>query len=168
MLGDILGGVVGGAVVAILHKDGTLEVVNKRPVRRYHGYPSDTDGVTQNGDVPIIVSPPDGYGWEILAMLWYIEYDAAEAGGNPIINIRDRSGRLLVPVRHPNHIAGDIVYTYYTQGASFPQFVVGATYGVVYPLPMNGEMRDESLEFDADGAPADQHRVFVYVEEFEL
>jgi len=168
MIGDIVGGLVGGGIVALLRKDGTVEVLNRRPVRRYRGYPSDTATVFQNGDENIVVGPPDGWGWNVLAMLWQIEYDAGEAGGQPIVNIRRRDDTVIVPVRHPPRVAGEIIYTYYTQGTSYPEFTVGGVYGTVYPLPMNGELKDEYLEFDADGAPADQHRVFVYFEEFEL
>ena len=168
MLGDIVGGTLGGLVVAVLHKDGTLEVVNKRPVRRYRGYPSDTAGIYEAGNVPLIVGPPDGWGWEVLGMLWELIYDAGEAGGVPTLNIRRRDDVLILPVIHPPRAAGDTEYMYYTQGASYPQFAVGPFYGVVFPLPLRGELRDEYLEFDMDGAVPDQHRVFVYYEEFEL
>jgi len=165
--GDVAGGAAGGAVVAILRPDGTVTALIP-PRRRYRGYPSDTATIFQNGDEPIIVGPPDGWGWNVLAMLWQIEYDAGEAGGQPIVNIRRRDDTVIVPVRHPPRVAGEIIFTYYTQGASYPEFAVAGVYGTVYPLPMNGELKDEYLEFDPDGAPADQHRVFVYFEEFEL
>jgi len=167
-LQTIAGGALGGVVVAILRPDGTLKALIP-PRRRYRGYPSDTDGIYAAGDAPIVVGPPtDGWGWRVLAMHWYIAYNAAGGGGIPIISVMRRDDQLLLPVYHPPRAAGVTVWNYYTEGASYPEFAIGANAGVVYPLPMNGELKDEYLVFDPQGAAVDEHRVFVYFEEFEL
>jgi len=169
MIGDIVGGLVGGGIVALLRKDGTMEILNKPSVRRYRGYPSDTAGQYEAGNTFIEIGPPpDGYGWELLAMLWHIIYDAGGAGGNPVINIYRRDGALILPVQHPPRAAGVAVYNYYTQGASYPEFAMAGNAGVVYPLPFMGELKDEQMIFDCDGGVDDMHRVMIYYKEFEL
>ena len=169
MTNGIVGALVGGATVYLLTRDGKLITdASRRPVRRYRGYPSDTDGVYEAGNVVINVGPPVGWGWEILAMHWLCLYAGGGGGGTPIINIYDRSDRLLLPVYHPPRAAGINVLHYYTQRASYPEFAIGGNAGMVYPLPLNGELKDEYLAFDMGGAAVDEHRVFIYYEEFQL
>ena len=169
MIGDIVGGAVGGGIVALLTRDGkVITDASRRPVRRYRGYPSDTDGVYAPGNEILLVGPPEGWGWEILGMLWYIAYGALGGGGTPVVNIYRRDDTLVLPVYHPPRAAGVTVWNYYTQGASYPEYAIGGNAGVVYPLPFNGELKDEYLAFDPQGAAADAHRVFVYFEEFQL
>lgn len=169
MIGDIVGGAVGGGIVALLTRDGKIITdASRRPVRRYRGYPSDTDGVYANGTQILEVGPPEGYGWEILAMHWYIAYGGLGGGGTPVISVYDRSDRLLLPIYHPPRAAGITVWNYYTQRASYPEFAIGGNAGVVYPLPLNGELKDEYLAFDPQGAAVDAHRVFIYFEEYRI
>ena len=168
MIGDIVGGAVGGGIVALLTRDGKIITdASRRPVRRYRGYPSDTDGVYAAGDAPLVVGPPEGWGWEIKAMLWYISYNGAGGGGIPIINIYRRDDTLILPVYLPPRAAGVDVYNYFTQGASYPEYAMAGNAGVVYPLPLHGELKDEYLVFDPQGAAVDNHRVFVYYEEWQ-
>lgn len=137
--------------------------------RRYRGYPSDTADTYQDGDVAIEIGPPNGMGWEILGAFWEINANAGSVF--PRIDVHRRSdGAQIVPGYLPPVNNGEVGLLYFMQGASFGPFAyAGVASGAVFPLPLNGELRDEYVRlYLMSGDAADQHRLFVYYEEFPL
>ena len=141
-----------------------------RPTRRYHGYPSDTYGTTVDGTTPIRITPPNGYGWELLGVAWELTYAGGGGGGIPWVTAFDAQGNTLVPIPLGTFAAGDTGFVYGVQGAGTPTpYVVGSYRGYILPLPFGGELHDtEILEFNQNGGAADTHRLMIYVEEFKL
>jgi hypothetical protein len=173
MIGNIVGGAVGGATAALvlrlLEKEAsTLGVAYERPVRRYRGYPVDTAGIYDDGTVIFDVGPPNGYGWEILGAMWEIN---ANGGLVPQLSVlRQSDDALILPVFLPDVAAGMMAMYYFMQGASYPMFTVpGVAQGCVLPLPMNGELKEEHITLElAGGGLLDTHRLSIYYEEFRL
>jgi len=172
MIGNIVGGAVGGATAALvlrlLEKEAsTLGVAYERPVRRYRGYPSDTATEFAAGNVEFVIGPPNGYGWEVLGIMWDVR-TAADA--LPEIDVLRRSdGQIVLPAYLPPSIGGTPSFYYLMHGAYGVFNVAGMAQGCVLPLPMQGELRDEDLHFIVNlGAVGDTHRLFIYYEEFRL
>lgn len=173
MIGNIVGGAVGGATAALvmrlLEKEAsTLGVPYERPVRRYRGYPTDTAGLFADGTVIFDVAPPNGYGWEILGAMWEINANGALV---PQMNVlRQCDDALILPVYLPVIAAGMYGTYYFMQGASYPMFTMpGVAQGCVFPLPINGELKEEHITLElAGGGVLDSHRLFIYYEEFRL
>jgi hypothetical protein len=173
MIGNIVGGAVGGATAALvlrlLEKEAsTLGVAYERPVRRYRGYPSDTATEYAAGNAEFVIGPPNGYGWEILGIMWDVRTAAASL---PEIDVLRRcDGAVVLPALMPPAGAGLTSFYYFMQGASYELFTVaGVAQGCVLPLPLNGELRDEDLHFVVNaGGIGDLQRIFIYYEEFRL
>ena len=172
MLEGVVGGAVGGGVLAfLLHKDGSLELVNKRPSRRYKGYPSDSVGPVVAGNALLNVEPPDGFGWNIIGAQWVIQTDATVANRFPYINIIPKNVPYdtYMTAFLPPLAASRIGWYYLMQNTSLTTWVSGAYTGFVAPLPLNGELKNETASCGLFGGVAgDSHRLFIFYEEFEL
>ena len=138
-----------------------------RPVRRYRGYPNNTYGTTVPGDVPIDVHPPTGWWWNLLGVAWELAYTGGGGGGIPTVQLYNNSGELLMPIPLGALAAGDTAFVYGVQGAGGPTpYNVDTYYGYILPLPMGGELHDETIRFDANTGAANSHRLMIYYEEY--
>jgi len=171
MLGDIVGGVIGGGLVYLLRPDGTVQMLTKRPTRNYRGYPSLTAGTYFEGWEEFVIEPPEGWGWNILAAYWEIQTDATAVIRYPYINIQPRGvdPTIYLPVYLPPINASIMSFTYFFQGAGAYDYGAPPAQGFIFPLPMNGELKRERLTCGmAGGQVGDTQRMFIYFEEFEL
>lgn len=136
-----------------------------RPLRYHHGYPDEL-GNYAAGNTTITIAPPSYHGWEVLAAYW--EISAVAGNVVPLINIMDKDGNLILPVYLPPVTMGNTLFLYLMQGGAFGVQTAGTFVGQLYPLPMDGELKDESLVLElVGGDAADQHRAVVYYEEFD-
>jgi len=141
------------------------EYQSVRPLRYHQGYPDESGG-TVPGDIPITVAPQSYHGWELLALAWQVNAVAGDVV--PIISIQDREGNEILPIYLPPVVMGDSLFLYMMQGGAFGVQTVATFTGQLYPLPLDGELKDEQLVFGLfGGAAADNHRVTVYYEEFD-
>jgi hypothetical protein len=172
MLEGVVGGVIGGGLVYLLHRDGTVEVLNKRPSRRYKGYPSDSVGSVQLGNTVITVEPPDGFGWNILGVQWTVTTGLTAGFRAPYITIVPKNAAaqdIYMTAFLPPILESSFGWYYLMQNTSLTTWTTGPYTGFVAPLPLNGELKDERAVCGLFGGLAeDTHRMFIYYEEFEL
>jgi hypothetical protein len=172
MLEGVVGGVIGGGLVYLLHRDGTVEVLNKRPSRRYKGYPSDSIGSVILGNGVMTVEPPDGFGWNIIGAQWTVTTDATAANRIPYITIIPKnasSNDIYMTAFLPPITASKFGWYYLMQNTSLTTWTAGSYTGFVAPLPLNGELKEETAVCGLFGGVAgDTQRLFIYYEEFEL
>lgn len=145
-----------------------LERQSVRPIRRYRTLPSSDLNIMQAGDVPFVIEPPDVLGWEILAAQWIVLASSGDLF--PQITVVDRTtGRDVIQAQLPMVPNGEVYYFYLFQGSSTPVYTFpGLGGGMVFPLPLDGELKDESIRLELlGGAAADEHRVAFYYEEFK-
>ena len=164
-------GVAGGGIVAFLSKDGNLSVINKRPIRKYTGYPTVDAADVLNGTQEFVIEPPQGYGWEILGAAWDVWSDANPGWRVPYIDIQPLGAdpAVFLPVILPPIPAATQGYYYLLQGAGALAIAVAPGMGWVLPLPLKGELKNERCTCGImGGLVGDAHRMFIYYEEFEL
>ena len=168
----IAGGAIGGGVLAfLLHKDGSVELLNKRPWRHYRGYPQNDVTVRLLGSEEFVVEPPTGKGWNIIGAQWVLDTDANAGDRVPYILIQPKSEAAtvylsaLLPTLPASHTG--IYYLFQSTGGF--TYTTGNVDSYILPLPLNGELKAERctcgiLNWEA----GDTHRMFLYYEEFDL
>jgi hypothetical protein len=152
---------------------GRYRVFQDRPHRYYGGYPDPLDaGILAPATDIVIMAPPNGKGWNVLAA--QVEINTTIAAGDRFLMIRvlpkgNLAGNPLVISGLPP--VGPLLLGYYylfQNGGAFQFAVPAVAIGYVFPLPADGELKDEAVEFSIIGAQAgDTLRVFWYYEEFE-
>ena len=171
MLEGVVGGFIGGGIIAILHKDGSVELLNKRPYRTYRGYPTNSVNDRLAGSVEFIIEPPNGKGWNIIGAQWVLDTDANAGDRVPycLVQPKGEVDTTYLAAMLPSIPASHTGLYYLMQNVGGFTHTTGNVDAFIMPLPLNGELKNERCTCGIlNWEVGDTHRMFIYYEEFDL